>query len=203
MLMPVLGMMSSALTMALFQQQPAQAASADLSTYEPMAALSGKDYGKPRTVYPDYIKTPSGLQYKDLREGTGVSPQPGDTCVISWEGYTIGYYGRPFEKASGPKGSSFAEPQEPYRFKLASGQVIPAVEEAVAGMKLGGIRRIVVPTELGWNEGGAWRKLGPPPSTFSGQRALDFVLSDRNGMIDKTLLITVELKNVQPGQARG
>ena len=41
--------------------------------------------------------TASGLQYKDLREGLGESPQPGDTLVVDWSGYTIGYYGRPFE----------------------------------------------------------------------------------------------------------
>lgn len=41
--------------------------------------------------------TPSGLQYKDLREGSGKAPQPGDTLVVDWSGYTIGYYGRPFE----------------------------------------------------------------------------------------------------------
>lgn len=41
--------------------------------------------------------TPSGLQFKDLREGTGEAPKPGDTLVVDWSGYTIGYYGRPFE----------------------------------------------------------------------------------------------------------
>ena len=41
--------------------------------------------------------TSSGLQFKDLKEGTGDSPSPGATVVIDWDGYTIGYYGRPFE----------------------------------------------------------------------------------------------------------
>lgn len=47
--------------------------------------------------FPDYELTPSGLQYKDLREGTGASPQIGNTVVIDWAAYTIGYYGRVFE----------------------------------------------------------------------------------------------------------
>ncbi len=47
--------------------------------------------------YPDYTLTPSGLQYIDLREGTGKQPNQGATVLIDWGGYTIGYYGRPFE----------------------------------------------------------------------------------------------------------
>lgn len=58
----------------------------------------------------------------------------------------------------------------------------------------GGIRRIIVPVELGYPEDN-WRKLGPKPSTFAGDRALDFVLANR-GMIDKTLLFDLELVRV-------
>lgn len=47
--------------------------------------------------FPDYERTASGLQYKDLREGTGPVPQMGQTVVIDWAGFTIGYYGRVFE----------------------------------------------------------------------------------------------------------
>ena len=42
--------------------------------------------------------------------------------------------------------------------------------------------------------------MGPKPSTFSGERALDFVLKN-NGLVDKTLLFNIELKRVdRPGQ---
>jgi len=162
-----------------------------------MDALKGKDYGKPRMKGgPDYVTTPSGLQYTDVRLGEGELPAKGDTVVIDWAGYTIGYYGRPFEARNKPKGSSFSgEDKDFYRFQLGSGQVIPAVEEAVAGMKPGGIRRIIVPVELAYPDND-WRKQGPAPTTFAGQRALDFVLQNK-GMIDKTLLIDIELVKVQ------
>jgi hypothetical protein len=55
--------------------------------------------------------------------------------------------------------------------------------------QVGGIRRIIVPVELGY-PGGDFRKQGPRPSTFAGERALDFVESNQ-GMIDKTLLFDV------------
>ena len=39
----------------------------------------------------------SGLQYKVVKEGDGVTPAEGDKVTLDWEGYTIGYYGRPFQ----------------------------------------------------------------------------------------------------------
>ena len=64
------------------------------------------------------------------------------------------------------KGGSFAKDKDFYRFTLGRGEVIPAVEEAVASMKEGGIRRIVVPLELGYPNNDI-NAQGPTPSTFS------------------------------------
>jgi hypothetical protein len=129
--------------------------------------------------------------------------------VIDWAGYTIGYYGRPFEARNKvthclapcdasvcmgtgacllltllppmalstsltdlccspqPKGSSFVDDNKEYfRFKLGAGSVVPAIEEAVAGMKPGAIRRLIVPVELGYADND-WHKQGPPPTTFA------------------------------------
>ena len=47
--------------------------------------------------YPDYTMTDSGLQYKDLRDGSGDTVSEGSRVTIDWDGYTLGYYGRPFE----------------------------------------------------------------------------------------------------------
>lgn len=102
-----------------------------------------------------------------------------------------------------PKGSSFNDSDKDfYRFKLGSHSVIPAWEEAVSGMKVGkgtcsspvlgarthatlllpqvgGIRRIIVPPELSYPEKGKWDAQGPAPTTFSGKRALGFVLENK------------------------
>lgn len=157
-----------------------------------MPALRGKDYGKTKMHYPDYTETQSGLQFKDLRVGDGPKPMKGETVVVDWDGYTIGYYGRIFEARNKTKGGSFeGEDKDFFKFKLGSQQVIPAFEEAITGMSLGGIRRIIVPPELGYPDYD-FNKLGPRPTTFSGQRALDFVLRNQ-GLIDKTLLFDIEL----------
>ncbi|KAG2239570.1 hypothetical protein Bca52824_091630 [Brassica carinata] len=170
---------------------------AEASQFADMPAIRGKDYGKTKMKYPDYTETPSGLQYKDLRVGTGRIPKKGEKVVVDWDGYTIGYYGRIFEARNKTKGGSFeGDEKEFFKFTLGSNEVIPAFEEAVSGMALGGIRRLVVPPELGYPEND-YNKSGPRPTTFSGQRALDFVLRNQ-GLIDKTLLFDVELLKIVP-----
>lgn len=190
----------AALAAAAAPTKPARAEG--VKGYEPMAALKDKDYGKSRMRYPDYETTPSGLQYKELRAGDASAPLPksGDLCVIDFDGYTIGYYGRPFEARNKPKGSSFVDDDKDYyRFTLGSNAVIPAIEEAVADMRPGAIRRLIVPVELGYPPGKNGlpdsRLKGPRPTTFAGQRALDFVLQNQ-GLIDKTLLFDVELVRI-------
>lgn len=164
-----------------------------------MPALRGKDYGKTKMRYPDYTETESGLQYKDLRVGDGPSPKKGETVVVDWDGYTIGYYGRIFEARNKTKGGSFeGGDKDFFKFKVGSGQVIPAFEEAISGMAPGGVRRIIVPPDLGYPDND-YNKLDPKPTTFSGQRALDFVLRNQ-GLIDKTLLFDIELLKIIPNQ---
>ena len=48
-------------------------------------------------TYSDFVKADEGWQYKDVKVGSGDSPQLGDRVVYDWSGYTIGYFGRPFE----------------------------------------------------------------------------------------------------------
>ncbi|KAG8649489.1 hypothetical protein MANES_08G100500v8 [Manihot esculenta] len=111
------------------------------SEFADMPAIRGKDYGKSKMRYPDYTETDSGLQYKDLRVGDGPKPKMGETVVVDWDGYTIGYYGRIFEARNKTKGGSFeGNEKDFFKFKLGSGEVIPAFEEAVSGMALGGVR---------------------------------------------------------------
>ncbi|OIT33766.1 PREDICTED: peptidyl-prolyl cis-trans isomerase FKBP19, chloroplastic [Nicotiana attenuata] len=162
-----------------------------------MPALRGKDYGKSKMRYPDYNETQSGLQYKDLRVGSGPTPKIGETVVVDWDGYTIGYYGRIFEARNKTKGGSFeGDDKDFFKFRVGSQEVIPAFEEAITGMAIGGIRRIIVPPELGYPDND-YNKKGPRPTTFSGQRALDFVLRNQ-GLIDKTLLFDIELLKIVP-----
>ncbi|CAE8600652.1 unnamed protein product [Polarella glacialis] len=158
---------------------------------ENMPGLLGKN-GKKRIKAKDFRLLPSGLQVKEIDPGRSDAQEAklGDYVVITWEGYTINYFGRPFETRSLQKVSQ-VQP-DPVRFKVGDGTMIPGIDEGVRGMREEGIRQFIIPVELGYD---AEKKLGPRPSTFSGQRALDFVM-DNQGLVDKTLLINIGLKRV-------
>eukprot|EP00892_Ulva_mutabilis_P008419 jgi/Ulvmu1/594/UM001_0602.1 len=164
-------------------------------SYVNMEALKGKDYGKSPMKFTDYDTTSTGVQYKDLRIGSGDSPKEGDLCVIDWQGYTIGYYGRIFEARNKPKGSSFTGNDKDYlRLRLGESKMIPAVQDALMDMKVGGVRRLIIPEDAGYPNGD-YKTYQPSPTTFAGVRTLDFVLKSK-GFIDKTLLIDIELLKV-------
>jgi len=151
--------------------------------------------GKSKTMFSDFVNTNSGLQYKDYKVGSGETPKQGDKVSLEWTGVTVGYQGRYFEARNKPKGGAFAGDgflQPPLVFTVGDGTVIPAIDEAVRSMAPNGIRRIIVPEEIGYPRDG-FQRIGPKPSTFSGERALDFVLASRDSMMDKTLMFDLKL----------
>lgn len=152
----------------------------------------------------DFIETPSGLRYLDLKIGEGTQPSKGTICVVHWSGYTEGYQGKRIDNTS--------VRDEPLEFTLGKGQVIPAFEEAVSTMRVGGYRRIQVPgsrPELGYpldraerfiNDDGKLFKyrIGPQPKEIGGQRALDFVLDNKVlNDFNRTLLFDLKLLSVR------
>ena len=166
--------------------------------YQP--ALEGKGYGKSEMDYGDFAKTASGLRYKDAKVGDGAAmPEAGDRVVVEWSGYTIGYFGRPFETKQLRALDKIEE--EFLRFEIGSGAVIPALEEGVLDMSKGGVRQIVVKPQLGYPaDDPNHERVGPRPSTFSGRQALNFVLQNKE-LIDKTLLFNVKVIRIdKPGQ---
>lgn len=50
----------------------------------------------------DFIASPSGLRYLDIRQGEGATPQPGDTVVVHWSGYTKNYQCKPNTACAAP-----------------------------------------------------------------------------------------------------
>ena len=93
------------------------------------------------------------------------------------------------------------EDKELYRATIGTNTIVPGVEEALLGMRVGGIRQVVVPISLSYPpDDASTKRVGPRPTSFSGERALDFVMTS-NDLIDKTLLFNVKLKRVdKPGE---
>lgn len=158
--------------------------------------------------YADFAEAPGDVsyRYKDVTAGTGAErPESGDRVVYDWTGYTIGYFGRPFERREGPQGGAFDQDTDHSRAVLGSGAVVPALDDALRGMRAGGVRQILVPygNASGYPTTGDpdHEKVGPRPSTFSGRRALNFVLE--NPRVDRTLLFNVKVVRVDKKDGRG
>ena len=150
--------------------------------------------------YPDFTRCPSGIQVKDVSLGVDGSPEArkGDRVVFEWSGYTIGYFGRPFQAKGGPTGGAFDKDTDYERTTIGSGTMVAGLEEGLVGMRQGQVRQIIVPSgALSYpNSDPKHEIVGPKPSTFSGQRALNFVLQNEAGTIDKTLLFNVKVVRV-------
>ncbi len=95
------------------------------------------------------ITTASGLQYEDSVTGSGAEAQNGNVVSVHYTGwlYTDGVQGKKFD-SSKDRGT-------PFKFLLGGGQVIRGWDEGVAGMKVGGTRRLVIPADLGYGARGA------------------------------------------------
>jgi FKBP-type peptidyl-prolyl cis-trans isomerase len=100
-------------------------------------------------------KTASGLQYQDVTPGTGAEATPGQVAVVHYTGWLT----------DGTKFDSSRDRGEPFSFPLGGGQVIAGWDEGVAGMKVGGRRKLVIPPDLGYGAGGSPPVI-PPASTL-------------------------------------
>ncbi len=99
----------------------------------------------------EMTRTPSGLYYRDLVEGTGPLAEPGDHVVVHYTGWLPN--GRQFD--------SSRERGEPFDFTLGGRQVIQGWDEGVAGMREGGRRQLVIPPELGYGDRGMGMAIPP------------------------------------------
>lgn len=100
--------------------------------------------------------TPDKLDVQDLVVGNGPEAVAGKTVTVHYTGTLTD--GKEFDSSRKPG-------REPFKFLLGSGQVIPGWDKGVAGMKVGGKRKLVIPPELGYGKQGAGNVI-PPDSTL-------------------------------------
>ena len=94
----------------------------------------------PPTPSVSAITTADGLVYEDLQVGTGATAVAGDTVSVNYTGWL----------ADGTKFDSSLDRGQTFDFTLGGGSVIAGWDEGVVGMKVGGIRLLVIPPSLGY-----------------------------------------------------
>lgn len=99
--------------------------------------------------------TPSGLMIEDVKDGSGPEAKPGATVQVHYTGWLT----------NGKKFDSSKDRGQPFGFKLGGGQVIRGWDEGVEGMKVGGVRKLTIPPELGYGARGAGGVI-PPGATL-------------------------------------
>ncbi|RRD46573.1 FKBP-type peptidyl-prolyl cis-trans isomerase [Tessaracoccus sp. OH4464_COT-324] len=106
---------------------------------------------KPLVEIPD-ASAPTDLVLDDLVVGEGEEAKPGDRVLVHYVGVAWSDH-KQFD-ASWDRG-------QPLSFRLGAGEVIAGWDQGIAGMKVGGRRRITIPPHLGYGEFGAGGVIRP------------------------------------------
>lgn len=145
-----------ALTSQLVAPTSVAAVAAD-ATFSPEARLE-LDPEDPNPILfsmaPVERQTTSGLRITDLVIGSGTEAVAGRTVVVNYRGTLEN--GKEFDSSQG---------RGPFSFPLGAGRVIKGWDEGVAGMKVGGKRRLVIPPDLAYGQRGAGGVI-PPDATL-------------------------------------
>lgn len=109
----------------------------------------------PTKVTGEPTKTASGLEYWDIKVGTGAVAIAGKKVKVDYTGWLTN--GKKFDSSVGTG--------RPFDFLLGGGQVIKGWDEGVAGMKVGGKRQLRIPPDLAYGAAG-YSSVIPPNATL-------------------------------------
>ncbi len=89
-------------------------------------------------------RSASGLYTQELQAGTGAEARPGNSVGVHYTGWL-------------PDGTKFdtSEGERPFWFTVGAGRVIAGWDEGLVGLKVGGKRRLVIPSKLGYGAQGS------------------------------------------------
>jgi len=101
------------------------------------------------------ITTSSGLIFEDISVGSGEAASAGTHVTVHYTGWLT----------DGVKFDSSKDRGDPFSFPLGAGHVIRGWDEGVAGMQVGGVRKLTSPSDLGYGARGAGGVI-PPNATL-------------------------------------
>jgi FKBP-type peptidyl-prolyl cis-trans isomerase len=118
-------------------------------------ASSAKKADGPTAVSGKPTTTPSGLEYWDIKKGSGKLAEKGKKVSVHYTGWLT----------DGKEFDSSRDVGEPIQFNLGTGEVIKGWDEGIAGMKVGGKRQLRIPPALGYGPRGFGSSI-PPNATL-------------------------------------
>ncbi|MET8360914.1 FKBP-type peptidyl-prolyl cis-trans isomerase [Micromonospora sp. NPDC005171] len=116
-----------------------------------MTQAAGARSGKPE-VGPIEGAPPADLVIEDITVGDGPQAEPGQLVTVHYVGVS---------HSSGGEFDSSWDRGEAFDFPLGGGQVIAGWDQGVAGMRVGGRRRLIIPPHLGYGDRGAGGVIKP------------------------------------------
>lgn len=139
----------------VFAASVATPGSAQTATTQKSAGAAKKPVAAgPTKVTGEGTKTASGLQYWDIKEGTGAEAKTGQTARMHYTGWLTN--GKKFDSSIG---------SQPFKFVIGNGDVIKGWDEGVLGMKVGGKRQLRIPPSLAYGNKG-YPGVIPPDATL-------------------------------------
>ncbi|MEZ0373861.1 MAG: FKBP-type peptidyl-prolyl cis-trans isomerase [Candidatus Sericytochromatia bacterium] len=102
------------------------------------------------------MQTASAMKIEDIKFGSGAEAKAGDTVRVHYTGFLT----------NGKKFDSSRDRDEPFEFPLGAGRVIKGWDMGVAGMRVGGIRKLTISPELAYGNRDVGDGLIPPNSTL-------------------------------------
>jgi FKBP-type peptidyl-prolyl cis-trans isomerase FkpA len=122
--------------------------------------LAGCARSTPRTVTPE--NQVAEMATEELVAGAGPEATPGARVTVHYTGWL---YDKSQPDAKGAEFDSSRKGGDPFTFTLGAGAVIKGWDQGVAGMRIGGQRRLVIPAALGYGAAGAGGVI-PPNATL-------------------------------------
>ena len=120
------------------------------------AAMGAAAAGPTKVEEKDYKTSKTGLKHAILKEGKGEEAKKGQTVSVHYTGWL---------QDGGKKFDSSVDRGTPFQFPLGAGRVIAGWDEGVQGMRVGGVRKLTIPPDLGYGARGAGGVI-PPNATL-------------------------------------
>lgn len=122
---------------------------AGVTTTTPTPQPGADDFNNGANLKP--LIFPDGLQIRDVKAGTGQKVNKNDQITVHYTGWL----------SDGTKFDSSRDRNQPFDLTIGQSQVIPGWDEGVPGMKVGGLRRLTIPSALGYGAQGSPQGCGP------------------------------------------